>query len=506
MIKKFLNIISPQTAIGGLEISDSTLKFVIIKENKLTPISVNLPTGTLEEGKIKNNENLKAALLKLHSQISSKTKKKIYVVANIPDVDIYIQVFNLPIVALDNIEEAAKLNLQMISPIDFYSVYADWQRVGEINIDGRQLEILGAFISKKVIDEFVECLRSANFVVVAIEFSGLALSRLVSGLAGMPNTFLSLYLTGSGLNFSLIKNHNLYFNHFVSWSSGEERQISFNTIKEIILKETQKILNFASSHWPDTPIKDILLATPALDEKITQVIMENFPLSVKKLSLPSKLVDPEGKWLINSKQLSSLTPDWFSVLGSALRGLIARSKDIIISLTSTGTEEEFRQHQVMNFVRIWRNLILTSLSFLLIAFVILEVFLIKTADSLANQTANLSNLPAIEKINKLQEEAKDFNIKVASALKAKEQIYDWSPFFEKIKDLAGSDVVIERLFIQAGDAPILFNGQAFNEASIIDFKNKLENESQFKEINLPLAGIISSQDGKFRFSINFKLK
>lgn len=504
--KRFLTILNPQPAISGLEISDSALKFVLIKENKLTFTSLNLPMGTIEEGKIKNKENFKAALSKLHSQITSKTKKKIYAIINIPDIDVYTQVFNLPLVAIDNLDEAIGLNLQMISPIDFSSVYADWQRVGETDIDGGQLEILGAFVPNKTVDEFVQYLKETNFVVAAIEFSALAFSRLFSGLANLPNSFLLLHLTGSGLNFCLIKNRNLYFNHFVAWPAGEERQISLATIKETIIRETQKILNFASSHWPDSQITNLLLAVPALEEKITQIITENFTLSVQKLTLPRELKDVNGQWSIVNSQLSTLTSDWFSTLGSALRGLIPRSKDIIISLASTGTEEEFRQHQTINFIKIWRNIAFTSLSFILIAFIVLEGFLIKNTDSLNNQLANLANLPEIEKINKLQEEAKNFNSRVDLALKAKEQVYNWSPFFEKIKNLAGNDIVIERIFVQSKEMPILFNGRALDESAIINFKDKLEKEDQFGEINMPLAGITSAPDGKLRFTITFKVK
>jgi len=505
-IKRILTILNPQPAIGGLEISDAALKFVLIKENKLTLTSLDLPLGTLEEGKIKNKENFKASLLKLHSQITKKTKKKIYVIVNLPNVNIYTQIFDLPMAAMDNLEEAARLNLQMISPIDFSSVYADWQKVGESRIDGGQLEILGAFISNKIVDEFVECLKETNFIVVAIEFSALALSRVAAGLLNLPNSFLLLHLTASGLNFSLIKNRNLYFNHFAPWPIEEKRAISLSTIKEIVIRETKKILNFSSTHWPDTSINNLLLATPILAEEITQIITENLNLTAQKLILPKELKDVSGQWSIVNSQLPSLTPDWFSALGSALRGLIPRSKDIIISLASTGTEEEFRQHQIINFIKIWRNIILTSLSFILLAFIAVEGFLIKTTNSLNNQLSNLAHMPELNKINKLEEEAKNFNSRVDLALEAKTQVYNWSPFFEKIKDLAGEEIVIERIFVQSKEMPILFNGQAVNEAAIINFKNKLEKEGQFTDINLPPGSVSLTPEGKVNFSIMFKIK
>jgi len=500
MFKKFLKIFNPQPAIGGLEISDSTVRFILAKKNKLISVSasVNLAVGIIEEGKVKNKEDFKSALVNLHLQITPKRKKKIYAVINICDSNVYSQVFNLPLVAVSNIEEAAKLNLQMISPMDFSDVYSDWQKVGENPNGGGQLEILGAFANNKIVNDIVECLKAANFVVAAIEFSSLAISRLISDLPNLPNCFLMLRLTSSGLGFALIKNHNLYFNHFVAWPSSDSRQILLSSIKEIIISETQKILNFVNSHWPDVNINTFLLATPALEEKISQIITENFHFSVQKIVLPL--------WSVENKKLPSITSEWFIALGSALRGLIPRSDDNIISLTGTGTEEEFRQQQTFNFIKLWRNIILTSFSFVLLAFAITEIFLAKTVGSLNNQLANLVNLPAEEKVNELQNQAENFNNLVDLALNAKEQIYNWSPFFEEIKNLAGEIIVIKRIFIQSVDSPILFNGEAVDEQTIIDFKNKVESAPQFTEINFALSSVTLAPDGKFNFSITFKLR
>ncbi len=505
-IKRIFNIINPQPRIGGLEISDSALRFVMVRENKLDVNFLNLTTGIIGEGKIKDKNNFKVAIKKLHSQITRRRRKKIYVILSIPDVNVYTQVFNLPMAAVENLEEAAQLNLQMISPSDFSSVYSDWQKAGELKADGGQLEILGTFTANKAVDEFVECLKEANFIVAAIEFPALSVSRLVSGLESSNKPILLLYITSGGLSFNLIRNRNLYFNHFVPWPASEERQISLSSIKELIIRETQRILNFSGTHWPDSQIGDLLLAAPALEEKISQIISENFSLSVQKINLPPKLASPDNQWSVNNNQLTSLTSEWFAALGSAVRGLIPRAKDIIISLASTGTEEEFRQHQLINFIKIWRNIILTSLSFILAAFIVVDGFIIKNADSLSRQVANLSNLPELNEVNKLQEEAEGFNEKIELGLRAKGQIYAWSPFFEKIRELTGEDIVIERIFIQSRETPILFNGLAVDEEAIINFKNKLEQESQFQNIDLSLASITSAADGSLRFAIIFKLK
>src|SRR3990167_4899887 len=137
---------SYQPLVGGLEINDLNLRFAYIKKGNVFSTSVKLEPETIKDGKIQDRQNFLKALNKLHSQISSYSRKKICVIATIPDNNVYAQIFNLPESAEAQLEEAAKLNLQMISPIDFERAYSDWQAVGKSRENG--FEILGAFINR----------------------------------------------------------------------------------------------------------------------------------------------------------------------------------------------------------------------------------------------------------------------------------------------------------------------------------------------------------------------
>ncbi|MFA5099046.1 MAG: pilus assembly protein PilM [Candidatus Paceibacterota bacterium] len=506
-LKKIIKVLNPMPEIGGIEISDSAIKFALAKEGKSVFVSLNLAPGIVSEGKVLDKAKLKEALKGLHSKITSKLKKQVYTVINIPDENIYTQSFNLPTAASDNIEEAAKLNLQMISPMDFSTAYSDWQKIGEVKSDGGQFEILGAFVSGVIVDDIIECLKEANFVVVAVEYAGLALSRVAAAALPQNSDFVMMHLGASGLNFVFVKNNNFYFNHFAAWPKGEERQIKMSVVEEMVALETQKTLNFVSSHWPETQIKNIFFSSPFLDDKIIKIISEKFNLPAQKVVLPASLKDPAGQWSVGDKQLVSLGSDWFSVLGSALRGLIPRSKDIIISLASAGTEEEFRQYTIINFSKMWRNALLTSLSLILVSFVSVDVFIMNTVKSIDSQLANLANLSVSQEIIDLQAQAKDFNSRIDLALKAKGGTYNFSPMIEKIIGFAKEKKVsIDRIFIQSKNSDILVNGHADDYQNIIDFKTKMENDPQFKDINMPLSSVVINSDGKSSFGITFKIK
>jgi Tfp pilus assembly protein PilN len=174
-------------------------------------------------------------------------------------------------------------------------------------------------------------------------------------------------------------------------------------------------------------------------------------------------------------------------------------------LASTGTEEEFRQDQIIYFAQIWRNIILTSFAFIVGVFLLLDGFITSTANSLNERLANFTNLPETEEVSKLQEEASKFNSKVSLAIQAKQQSLRWSGFLEEIKNVVGGNITIDRIYIQSpSSGTVLFNGRASNESAIVNFKEALEKNGYFKDINLPLASIKPLAGGMLGFSVDFK--
>jgi Tfp pilus assembly PilM family ATPase len=492
--KQILNVLNPQPEIGGLKISDLNLRYIKIKGDKLITAALRMPPGLVKGGKVADSEKFTASLAELHSQITDKQKKKINVVITIPDDNVYIQAFGLPILAAANLEEAVKLNLQMISPIDFNNAYSDWEKVGESGADGKQIEILSAFIQKDIVDNFEKCFKAAGFSVAAIECPALSLSRLAIewGTNIKSNdAYILLQVGTNGLGFNVIEKERFYFNHFVSWQSvyGDRRQVSFDDFKNALTNEAEKVLKFYETHRAGQ-IKKLILVSPRLHREISQILSEKFGIEPQLLTF-------------SSKKFSEMESVWFSALGSALRGLIPRAKDTIISLASVGTEKEFRQQEALTFIRIWRNIVFSSLILCVIIFLLADGFLIKTISSLNEQLA-LTKQPEVSEFEKLQQEAAGFNRKIDLALGVRETAIDWPAFLEKIKTLAAdNNVKIQRIFVQSAEAPIMVSGQAGSEEIIIAFKNVLLNQPQFKDIDLPLTSFVPA-GGAVNFTISFR--
>ncbi len=491
-IFNLLKLLNSQPEIGGLKISDLNLRYIRIKGDKLITAALRMPPGIIKGGKVADAEKFISVLSELHSQLTDKPKKKINVIITIPDDNIYIKTFGLPALASANLEEAVKLNLQMVSPIDFNNAYSDWEKIGESRTNGGQIEILSAFIQKDIIDGFEKCLKEAGFSVAAIECPALSLSRLAiewGTNTNLEDVYVLFHVSTNGLGFNVIKKGKFYFNHFVSWQSiyGDKRQVPFDDFKNVLINEAEKVLKFYETHQSEQ-IKKLVLVSPRLHAEIFKIISEKFAIQSQLMAI---------------KKFGDLEPVWFSAMGSALRGLIPRFKDTIVSLASVGTEKEFRQQETLSFIKLWRSVVLSSLTFLVLAFFIADWLMVKTMSPL-NEQLTFTKQPEIFEFGKLQQEAAGFNQKVDLALSVREKAIDWSAFLERLKGLTtGNNVKIQRIFIQSAEAPIMFSGQAANEEAAINFKNNLAGQSGFKDVDLPLTSFVPS-GGAVNFTLSFK--
>ena len=322
MKKLFLNFLkklAPVPLIGGLEISDSGIRFVRIEKGRLITASLRLPKDIISQDEIKNSKHFKEALKNLHFQLVGQSKKEIEVIISLPAQAIYSYYFTLPAIDEKEINEAARLNLQMNSPLDFEKVYADWQI---IDSDKNQFGIIGAYVKKTLVEEIDSSLRETGFLPIAFEFPGLSLSRLIKdlnqGLDLENKIFLVLNISREGLNFSILKKGLPFFDRFLSWKvlykkegpHARDAGLDSKIFREILNQEIQKVINFCSINLKAVPEALINIGSD-FKKEVEEAAKE---LKIKVISFQPKTY--------------SLPSFWFIALGSALRTLSLRTEDV----------------------------------------------------------------------------------------------------------------------------------------------------------------------------------
>lgn len=496
--KKISHLLRPQIEIGGLEMSDGGVSYLSVhpETKRVIKTSIKLNPGIIYKGRVKNTTELVSNLKKLHKQITSKENKSIPIVVSISDENVYTQVFSLPAFENKALDEAIRLNLQVVSPIEFSKTYSDWERIDKGDDGGLEVEILASFIEKEIADPFFLALSQANFLTIAIEQKASSLSRVIReiSLNFDPNqSYCILNISGDGLSFSILRNKSMYFNRFSSWenitSSGSNKQINFIDFKNAIIQETHRVTNFFTSKFQNN-ISSIYLIAPGLDNQVKQVLEQNFQMKVLAVELKDYIIDQN--FLVS--------------LGGSLRGFIPRSQDSEISLAPEGTEKEFSHSQVLSFVSIWREIIISTCIVIFISFLGLYLFLggvIKSEETAlkdisANQNKNL--------LLDLKAKADKFNKMVSIIEKAKGQRTLWSPLIDSIYQKAGIGVQIDRISVQAIDRPVLINARATNESVAVNFKNALQTMPQIANIDLPLSGITPYNANSVSFGLSFEIK
>jgi hypothetical protein len=492
---KLKDIFMSRPTIGGLEISHSGLRFILIQSSSsLFQAALRLPPGIIEQGRVKDIKNLIAALKDLHGQIAP-VGKIVNTIAVIPSQLIYTQSFLIPAGAAEHLAEAIDLNLQTISPSRIDETYYDWQEIKE-NPEAGHLDLLGAFANAGAINEYLSALIEAGFNPVSIEFPGLALARLIKQRwqdLEKDENYLVVFINTEGVLTVILKNGNLSFHHFSPWKQvfdeASAGTAQFQEVKELLIQEFQRVLNYYLGR-SGKGIKKAILVSPYFNYEIVEIAEKNFSLEMKNLA---------------ADQIPGLTPGSFIALGAALRGLIKRSSDTEISLTATNAQNEYYQGRTLTFASIWRNIIIGSLIFLMIMFTSVDIIISKQQQQLKTRALTELSAQDATEIKGLKDKAQQFNNLLGLVAKAGTQEVAWSPFLNKLITVAGAGITLDRISADRQSLAVSVTGRAINELSAIGFKNRLIKEKNITNVSLPLSNISTGKDGSVSFSLTFKL-
>src|SRR3989344_2161385 len=488
-----LKVLNPGVAVGGMDISDSYVRFIKVDKGKAISASLRLPPNIIADGKVVDKVSFKKILSDIKQQLGSNMKGGAHVVLTVPSSAVYLQVFNLPYLSGSELEEAAKLNIQMMSPSSFDTVYWGWEIIDEKDYAGGQFEIIGAFSDKDNMDFIINACREAGFNVVVSEPAILAIIRTMHEVGHVdtkpPSMFL--YVSNEGMDFAGVKNNRAFFDYFVSWRSlyGDAKEVPMARFEEAVLRYVRQVLNFSTSRG-NPEIKELILLATALSDEFKKIIEKNFDIKVTTLSL---------------RPFEHLDSSWSAAVGAYERGLIPRVNDNLISLSGHSTEEIFKASQILAFVRFWRNVVIAFGGFLVAAFLATYIFTGQMLKNLEHQ--NQARGPSegeLSELRKLKDSVHEFNSLATLVGVVRRGRVGVHPYLEKIDNLSSGNIKLGRILFQSLDKPVTISGEAAGEGQVIAFKNLLEQQKEFKDIQLPISSITHTAGDKVSFSITLR--
>ncbi|MEI6479831.1 MAG: hypothetical protein WCO21_03360, partial [bacterium] len=487
-MKFFFGQLSSEPRVGGLHLSDSALIYSDIFGGLKTS-GVRLTPGIIVGGKIVDGNQFRVALKQLHLAIDPSGRKTIPVSVALPASGIYTQSFTTPNVGRERLNESALLNLQMISPMSTDTYYMSWQLLQETP---DQFELLGAFADKKAVDEFRAPLEESLFSPVAFEFPSLALSRLI-GLMGRGDSHpaILLQISGDGLNFSILRNNGLYFDYFRSWNSIQEgeRQITREKLEEVVTTEVQKVMNFTVSKFKESPAR-LFLVAPGFEKDMQDFIKGHFGIPVAVLKITT--------WDVSSQ--------WYVAIGSALRTSEEGKNEFLINLASEELGKFFYREQTLNFIRLWRGILVGVFALFFILFAGSSYSLARELESVNSGFSIFTANSSLAELQKLEGEVRVFNSFVSNMRSVKSVASAWPTLFKKVSNVSSANgITIDKLDSPSIRDMITLVAHAPTREKIIDFKNALSADtSNFSNVDLLVSQISTKEDGSSMFNITFR--
>jgi hypothetical protein len=236
------------------------------------------------------------------------------------------------------------------------------------------------------------------------------------------------------------------------------------------------------------------------------------------LGFNTQLINALVKWIQTQYQLTSLqfnlpknlsraSGDWFGVIGSALRGLISRNEDVLVSLAPVGTEQNYEQSHFLSIISLWSKVAITVCLIMTFLFGLIDnIFFRNIQEQYQQAIASPLDPKTREKELSLARDAKEFNELVTKFTQVQKYEKDWNKVLATIFQEAGSSLVdIKRILVSALPANnITVQGQASKKDFIVKFKNALDKSQLFSDISLPLSALVETSEG-VTFNLSIKI-
>jgi len=491
--KKIAEFLQLRPIVGGLDISDAVVRFAYPDGEIWRVHGIRLAPGTMEKGTIKDRESFIAAMrtLKLRMFPRKRAREMVSAIVTLSSVNVYSQVFSIPVMQGATLEKALELNIQMASPIDFAHAYAGSQIIGRDPTLGR-FEVFAAFIERVTVDEIKSALAEAGFLTIVLEPRSLALVRAFrEAREGFDpaRSYILMHLDNAGIDFIVVRHGELYFDYFNQWRdlADEKGEIPRAEFVASVTRNLRQVLNFYTQHWQE-PIAEFVLSAVAFREETEAIVKEVVSFPVRTLEF---------------READGAGSEWAVAAGAALRGQEPRGKDNETSLLGIGASEEFHRERLLELARFWRLLLPASLGVLLLAFFLADIFLVQTKASLESQALFTLSAAQAAQDTALANQATQFNAEVAWIKAAEQTSISEAAFWDAISAVtAPNNVTIDHLSFQSPGAPISLTGEAVSESDLTNFKNALNANPKFQDVQLPLSSVNLSSAG-VSFSMTF---
>lgn len=483
-------LFKPVEKIVGVEITEKYILAVLLARDKKGAVRMIKKTAALGEGAVAQgmvqDQAALAAALKTFTQKNKDAFGSPYVILAIPSAFVFTDVMKFPSIQHEQIGESIKLNFnsKTLFPITPEEIYYDWQPAASHS--PLHQNALVSFARKNIIDPYVAACEQAGLEPLAFEIPQMAVARALTN--SKDTTCLIIRVLDKGVEFSIAQQGEL---RYARWAFLPAPARESEKLAAFVKDETLKTVHFFQIEYPETPVAACVALSSFAQSEIAAAVAKELgiPVSAPRLAHPVDLPDSH-----------------IAAFGSAMRGLIPREEDTLISLMPVGTEETYRSRRFRAYLSLWSDIINTTALVFALLYAVTLFFLTRVQANLAAQTSRKeSTRAAYARITEFEESARAFNGAIGQIAGIQAGLFDWSGLLARIiPSLTHANITLTGITAAESGGTISVGFAATTRDAAIAFKKSLEASGTYEKVEMPFLSV--TQREQIRTTISLTLK
>ncbi|MBI5913001.1 pilus assembly protein PilM [Candidatus Azambacteria bacterium] len=475
-------LFKPVEKIVGMEIAHGRVCAVLLEKDKKGVVTGTKKEAVIphdivaEDGTVLDKQKLALALKTIWHAGKDVLRSK-YVIVALPSAPVFTDIVRFPKVTQEQLKEAMELHMATKTsfPIDTNDIYYDWQPLTAHNVYHE--DVLLSFAKQPYIRDFAEACEAAGLEPLAFETPQPATLRAITNFE--KKTGLLIRVSQECAEFSIAAGADLFFTRTIPLPPSYDLE----TLKNALATEATHALNYYATENPEeAPVT-------------TAVLLTHVP---QKQELAAHLRTALGIEIADARFAhdTAIGDSCAAAFGAALRGLVRREEDTLISLLPIGTEEAYRKRRFLAYVSLWSDIINATALLLVVLFGATWFFVNIAYTNAVRQTTQLKAASgASTKSDELEQNAQRFNAAVGRITAANDTIMPWSLFIEKtLPSFTKNDITMESVSFPSFRSDGSLQITAKTRASAIAFRKALEEDPLFSEVHMPFLSVTQKEN------------
>ncbi|OGE81345.1 MAG: hypothetical protein A2826_02200 [Candidatus Doudnabacteria bacterium RIFCSPHIGHO2_01_FULL_43_23] len=237
---------SKQKSAIGLDISENTLRILQLQKTKdgIFPVAFfeqNLKKGIIEDGNVKNAEELSKNIVKAMRRPAYGKFDSQYVVISLPDSKSFVRVISVPKMSEEEAKETVPLEAEQYIPVSIDQVYLDFEILDKISAhspDKMEVVIMATPIT--LADGYLDAIKNSKLKPVGLELESVAVVRSLIENDKKVDATLVLDMSASRTNLIIYDQGSLQFTSSLP-VAGNNMTSQIAQRMTVTLEEAEKI-------------------------------------------------------------------------------------------------------------------------------------------------------------------------------------------------------------------------------------------------------------------------